>query len=60
MALEVFSRCAELLYQEAAYLDERRWAEEGVRRNTSAKITPSSSRTKTNPKNKEVPYDQAQ
>jgi 3-phenylpropionate/cinnamic acid dioxygenase small subunit len=27
MALEVFSRCAELLYQEAAYLDERRWAE---------------------------------
>jgi 3-phenylpropionate/cinnamic acid dioxygenase small subunit len=27
MAPEMLSRCAELLYQEAAYLDERRWAE---------------------------------
>lgn len=27
MALEFISRCADLLYQEAAYLDERRWAE---------------------------------
>ena len=27
MAPELLSRCADLLYQEAAYLDERRWAE---------------------------------
>lgn len=27
MAPEVLSRCADLLYREAAYLDERRWAE---------------------------------
>lgn len=27
MASEILTRCADLLYQEAAYLDERRWAE---------------------------------
>ena len=27
MAPNVLSRCADLLYQEAAYLDERRWIE---------------------------------
>jgi len=27
MAPELLTRCADLLYQEAAYLDERRWAE---------------------------------
>jgi 3-phenylpropionate/cinnamic acid dioxygenase small subunit len=27
MALELTTRCADLLYQEAAYLDERRWPE---------------------------------
>jgi 3-phenylpropionate/cinnamic acid dioxygenase small subunit len=27
MAPELLGRCADLLYQEAAYLDERRWAE---------------------------------
>jgi 3-phenylpropionate/cinnamic acid dioxygenase small subunit len=27
MASELLTRCADLLYQEAAYLDERRWAE---------------------------------
>jgi 3-phenylpropionate/cinnamic acid dioxygenase small subunit len=27
MATELLTRCADLLYQEAAYLDERRWSE---------------------------------